>query len=153
MGTRSVTYILDEKERTLALIYRQFDGYPDGMGKDLYNILVGRPIVCGFPMEELENPRPPFNGMGDLAATVVRDLKKGIGNVYLFAGIFVGNVQSAREKYDAEFVYIIGARENALTIQAYSLKLGKSAKLLYSGAIEGMPAALKFEEEEACQIT
>jgi len=34
MGTRSLTYVYDNKE-PLVCMYRQFDGYPSGHGKEL----------------------------------------------------------------------------------------------------------------------
>ena len=40
MGTRSITHIRDN-DTTLVTLYRQYDGYPSGMGVDLAEQLVG----------------------------------------------------------------------------------------------------------------
>ena len=38
MGTRTLVHIKDGK-KTIATIYRQYDGYPSGMGEDIKRIL------------------------------------------------------------------------------------------------------------------
>ena len=81
MGTRSLTHITDN-DKTIVTIYRQFDGYPTGMGQDLQEFLKDRVVGNGIPM----NPPPKFsNGMGELAAQLVTHLKidNPSGNVYL----------------------------------------------------------------------
>ena len=35
MGTRSLTFVYDEDGRKIINMYRQYDGYPSGHGKDL----------------------------------------------------------------------------------------------------------------------
>ena len=47
MGTRSLTHFVEEGE-TLATIYRQFDGYPEGHGIELLNFLRDMHIVNGM---------------------------------------------------------------------------------------------------------
>ena len=82
MGTRCLTYVFDEKYKPIVCIYRQFDGYPEGHGEDLRRILEGVPIVNGIP---LNSNRRLFNGMEELAATLVQKLKEENpqGNIYL----------------------------------------------------------------------
>ena len=84
MGTRSLVYVIDEKKNILATIYRQYDGYPEGMGYDLYNVLAGRKLCNGFNSDT--DYKEYSNGMGDLAAYLVHVLKDDclIGNVYLY---------------------------------------------------------------------
>ena len=38
MGTRSLTFVKDHDNEPVINMYRQFDGYPSGMGADLFRI-------------------------------------------------------------------------------------------------------------------
>jgi hypothetical protein len=83
MGTRSITRVQLDGE-TLVAIYRQYDGYISGHGKDLADFLNGRQIVNGIRVgTELE----VFNGPGCLAANLISFLKKEengkAGNIYI----------------------------------------------------------------------
>lgn len=58
MGTRSLTHIMDDHtEAILTTLYRQMDGYPDGHGADLAEILKGRRMVNGFGPTTTKTPR------------------------------------------------------------------------------------------------
>lgn len=79
MGTRCLT-VLHDGEKEIAVLYRQFDGYPDGHGKELADFLKGKTIVNGIGDEDKSKI---FNGMGCLAANVVAHFKKKVGGIYL----------------------------------------------------------------------
>jgi hypothetical protein len=81
MGTHSLTIFKDEDGGEIAVMYRQFDGYLTGHGKELRDFLAGRLVVNGFTGEDKEAGN--FNGMSCLAAAVVGKFKEGIGNIYL----------------------------------------------------------------------
>lgn len=84
MGTRTLVHIKDGK-KTIATIYRQYDGYPTGMGDDIKEALnLGNvTILNGYNSQTIPSH---FNGMGCLAAFLIGELKqKKIGNVYIFA--------------------------------------------------------------------
>ncbi len=83
MGTRTLVHIKDSK-KTIATIYRQYDGYPTGMGDDIKEILNNGMvnILNGFGNHQVPQH---FNGMGCLAAYLIGELKnKKIGNVYIY---------------------------------------------------------------------
>lgn len=80
MGTRSTVTIKDDAE-TIVKIYRQYDGYPTGMGNDLKGLLEHTKIVNGYSSGD-QLPHAA-NRMGCLAAYVIRELKENIGNVYI----------------------------------------------------------------------
>lgn len=85
MGTRALTVILETDGREICTIYRQFDGYPEGLGMDLKGILDGGSLVNGIS----DRSKLCFNGMGCLAAQIIanlkaRDGKIEAGNVYLY---------------------------------------------------------------------
>ena len=68
MGTRSLTFTYDDGEGTIMCMYRQFDGYPEGHGRELAEIIT-----------TTEN-----NGMECLSASIIAKLKKGLGGIYLY---------------------------------------------------------------------
>lgn len=83
MGTRTLVHIKEDK-KTIATIYRQYDGYPTGMGDDIKEILNNGnvTILNGFGDQTIPSH---FNGLGCLAAFLIGELKqKKIGNVYIF---------------------------------------------------------------------
>lgn len=84
MGTRSLTVFLDEDGKEIAVLYRQFDGYPEGHGVDLASALEGHVMVNGFS----DRNAKVFNGSHDLAVRVITRLKDNAseaGNLYLHA--------------------------------------------------------------------
>lgn len=81
MGTRCLTVFEDERHNEIAVLYRQFDGYPEGHGKELFEYLDGKRLVNGIGMGDDTNA---FNGMECLAASTVAHFKDGIGGFYLY---------------------------------------------------------------------
>jgi hypothetical protein len=83
MGTRSITRVEVEGE-TLIAVYRQFEGYISGHGKDLADFLENRRIVNGY---NPDTEKEVFNGPGCLAANLVSFLKREefgkAGNIYI----------------------------------------------------------------------
>jgi hypothetical protein len=78
MGTRSLTRVFDGDEQVVTM-YRQMDGYPGGHGKDLINLLGKLTETNGIS----DMQSPTFNGMGCLAAQIVKHFKDGVGGIYL----------------------------------------------------------------------
>jgi len=88
MGTRCLTYVLDEECKPIVCVYRQLDGCPSVHGEDLKSILLRIPIVGGLPIRNKN--RLMFNGMEELAALLVWGLKDRYshGNIYLVPPIW-----------------------------------------------------------------
>ena len=82
MGTRSLTIFKDDDGEEIAILYRQFDGYPDIHGKELSEFLKGSVIVNG--LSKKDKGLRVFNGMDCLAASVVAHFKTGPGGFYLY---------------------------------------------------------------------
>ncbi len=82
MGTRSVTkiHVGDKNSDVLVAIYQQLDGYFEGVGEKLQNFLDGYAIVNGIG---INTPKKSANGMGCLAAQLVKYLKDRIGGTYI----------------------------------------------------------------------
>jgi hypothetical protein len=125
MGTRSLTIVKEYDGSEAVVMYRQFDGYPDGHGLDLAEFLKGKKIVNGIGMGDTGN----FNGMGCLAAQMVAHFKTGIGNIYLYPS-------GTRDCWE-EFIYKIEDNEGVPIIILYST-YGENQELLFSGTAEEM---------------
>lgn len=68
MGTRA-DIIFQADGEDIAVLYCQSDGYPDGVGASLVNILKGREVVNGF------SDQRQINGPQDMAVQVITCLK------------------------------------------------------------------------------
>ena len=94
MGTRSLTRVIDRQEglsfakghltknvgKSYINMYRQFDGYIEGMGVDLAEFLLPFTVVNGMKLNE---DRKIANGAGCLAAQIVAHFKTDAGGIYL----------------------------------------------------------------------
>ena len=79
MGTRS-TITFTENEEKLCKIYQQYDGYLDGVGKDLAEFLQSGKLVNGITMGESDKV---FNGAGCLVAQFISENKTSAGGLYI----------------------------------------------------------------------
>lgn len=154
MGTRSITRFKETKDsKPFAAIYRQFDGYPSGMGADLKEIVGAYRITngygcddskcakCGKDTYEHRNldhelvPKPVANGMTCLAASVIKRLKDGIGNVYM--------IHPDEKDAWQEYEYDLYADGPAVHIACFSTSSkGNKRNLLWEGL------ASEFEAEK-----
>jgi len=78
MSTPAITVITQNLSPILVL-YRHWDGYPKGHGKELAEFLTGFTITDG----RVDLPGKWANGAGCLAAQLVAHFKKGCGDFYL----------------------------------------------------------------------
>jgi len=141
MGTRG-NVVVEEDGEVLVRIYKQFDSYPDGLGKDLVEILGDPDIVNGYG-GDAEVPEV-FNGMGCLAAYLIKHLKKGIGNVYINP--------ANRESGWAEYIYVLYAFEPDDGGETYPQRLAVRVldydrNTLYDGPLPKMLPAVKAAEK------
>jgi len=82
MGTRSLTtFKEDHNNEEIVVLYRQFDGYPEGHGIDLFRFLNKMYMVNGIAGGE---KRKISNGMSCLAAQMVSYFKEEPGGFYLY---------------------------------------------------------------------
>lgn len=93
MGTRSITRI-QENGKTIIDVYRQFDGYVDGQGRDLANLLKDRKMTNGIMFGQENNV---FNGAGCLAANIVWMMKKNDEGAA--GGVYVHEADSENQEY------------------------------------------------------
>ena len=82
MGTRCITRVFNDMNQEILCLYRQFDGYPEGHGKELSEYLEGNPITNGIGGSSKLGES--FNGMECLAASLVAHFKSEVGNFYIY---------------------------------------------------------------------
>lgn len=107
MGTRSQTYIHkgDFSTEPFICIYRQFDGYPTGMGDDIVAAIGSRKLVNGY-----QDPLTEVNGMNCAAALLVSSLKgQECGGVYLHS--------PAEERSGCDYYYDLADVDGAIHIR------------------------------------
>jgi hypothetical protein len=80
MGTRCLTFVYDGDTAVINM-YRQFDGYPEGHGRELSEFLLQfDAVVNGLSFNET---RKVANGMGCLAAQMIAHFKQTPGSFYI----------------------------------------------------------------------
>ena len=124
MGTRTLVHIKDGK-KTIATIYRQYDGYPTGMGDDIKEILNNGfvRILNGYSLGHQVPSQ--FNGMGCLTAYLIGELKqKKIGNVY----VYPANSKDVGEDY----TYTISEDLGILNLKVFD---NWNNKIIFKGAL------------------
>ena len=112
MGTKSLTTFLDEWDNEeIVVMYRQYDGYPEVHGRDLFDYLSGKKIVNGIPRNEKVSQLA--NGMSCLAAQVISHFKKEVGNFYLH--------KSGTRDIGEQYVYTVYYHNNELKVKVRNL--------------------------------
>jgi len=100
MGTRCLT-VVQEDGKDVMVMYRQYDGYPDGHGQELAEFL--KDISIGNGISGNKEIGSFANGMGCLAAQIVVNFKKEVGGFYLYP--------SGTRNCGEEFTYIVTAKD------------------------------------------
>jgi hypothetical protein len=137
MGTRSLT-ILNDVDEEVVVIYRQFDGYVEGHGKELAEILApeGKPI----PVVNGIRGGMCFNGGGCAAAHVVSKLKTEPGGIYLHKA----GTRNCGEDYTYTVTFEAG-KEPLVNVEYFSKTLFTGGVLSFYDFCHNPP---KEEEEE-----
>lgn len=81
MGTRSIAVLRDGKTE-IAVLYRQYDGYPSVAGADIKEALGGKVVVNGYSSED------QVNGGGCMAVQLISYLKAKRDNKPNVPGMF-----------------------------------------------------------------
>lgn len=144
MGTRSLVNIKDDDGKTIVTLYRQYDGYPTGMGQDIKDALNGGDVELLNGFSGQKSPAA-FNGIGCMAAYLIgalkhrlaekvtpnpkldkligKDDRNPIGNVYLYP--------PDTNDVGEEFVYTLQPDKKgttvALQVEAYGKKIFKGS--------------------------
>jgi len=130
MGTRSLTRVIDRQEglsfakghlaknvgKSYINMYRQFDGYIEGMGVDLAEFLLPFIIVNGISLNE---NRKIANGSGCLAAQLVAHFKQEAGGIYLHPT--EGKPGACWEEYIYTIFVTDNPKKESITIAVYDV--------------------------------
>ena len=107
MGTRSLTtFKEDHNNEEIVVLYRQFDGYPEGHGIDLFRFLNKMNMVNGIAGGE---KRKISNGMSCLAAQMIAYFKDEPGGFYLYRA----DTRDVGEEY-VYTIYVEKAHKNIM---------------------------------------
>jgi len=125
MGTRSTYRIIEQyfnseskqvEGNELALVYVQYDGYPDGHPLETAEWLSTGYVVNGLG---LKDETLVFNGAGCLTAQLIAKMKDGAGNVYVYP-------MKSRGNCSEDFLYdIIVKSDRTIEYVAYNNYTGK----------------------------
>lgn len=125
MGTRSITHI-KEDGKTIATIYRQYDGYPSGHGSDLLEMLQGIKLTNGFGFGAKYGE--VANGMGCLAALVISELKsEQVGGVYIYP--------PKSQNVGEEYIYTIKEKNGKINLKCVDVW---NKKTLFNDTVENL---------------
>lgn len=111
MGTRSLTVVKDEDGNEILTLYRQFDGYLTGHGRDLAKFLKGFKICNGIADYKAKKMA---NGPGCLAAQIVAHFKRPryiLKDRQSSVGLFYIEPTGSRHLGE-EFIYTVVAYPN-----------------------------------------
>ena len=104
MGTRARVNVFNGNQ-ILVSIYRQMDGYPDSLGKELADFAGRFTIVNGIGVDDREN-KNKANGMDCFAAQLIAELKVNVSYAK-HCGV-IGSVyirDTGPESHGEEYVY------------------------------------------------
>ena len=143
MGTRSLTKVITSWEDTngkkqrqaITCMYRQYDGYMEGHGKDLAEWLEGYTVVNGIPMDKSE---PIFNGMDCLAAQMFAHFKNGAGGIYCMH-------PDAKDCFE-EYLYEISEGDDGILITVYETHYEADTEEVFHGTPKELLTKVKQEE-------
>ena len=114
MGTRSITHVFNGDD-LLVSIYRQYDGYPSGHGRDIMEAIGKRKLVNGIRGGD----EYAVNGMGNAAAILIAYLKSDLeaGSIY---------IEKPDAEHTEEYTYYI-------TGSTYDVTKGINLKVIWYG--------------------
>lgn len=81
MATCASVKFISKEGQTLVTIYKHYDGYPSGLGKDILNIISNKPITNGIKGQPKLGES--FNGFDCLVASFISLTKTNVGDVYI----------------------------------------------------------------------
>jgi hypothetical protein len=141
MGTRSLTVIkADEWDvvEEIAVLYRQYDGYPEGHGTELANFLKQFNVVNGLFLRE---EGKTANGATCLAAQLVAHFKGDIaGGFYLYP--------AGKRNLGEEYTYTVIAGHNKPIVMQMQSAYGEES---FSGCPSDFAAWIQAQADEEAE--
>ena len=128
MGTRSLTRIYEDGQ-LLVQLYKQYDGYPSGWGKELAEYLSAGKPVNGYGGDA--KLHQTWNGAGCLAASLIAKFKTGPGGLYIEANTDTG------QEYEYE-IHVNGM--TVIGFDVYEIPWDADKRIIYHGTPENFNA-------------
>jgi len=111
MSTRAIARIYDDDGETiLTTLYKHYDGYPEGFGRELEDFASEFTLVNGIPVGDT---RKLANGMGCFAASLFSHFKNEVGDVYVYP--------AKAEPMDVEYIYYVKPSGESITVTVKEL--------------------------------
>ena len=134
MGTKSLTVIKNNEDKEICVMYKQFDGYPEGHGQELYEFLNGMTIVNGIGMN---HSLKLANGMECLTAQIIAHFKKDVGGIYVYPN-------GTRDCYE-DYIYTVYFKYKKLYMTIFDCC---NKTILFDGELNNFSKWLiKYKEE------
>lgn len=134
MGTRSLT-VFEEYGKEIVVMYRQFDGYPSGYGLELAEFMAGIKMVNGITVGETARMA---NGVGCLAAQIVKNFKEDVGGIYLYP--------AGSRDCGEDYIYHVGGDTGKEPyIKVFCIRYGGGQELLFEGVASEVARMIKTE--------
>jgi hypothetical protein len=144
MGTRCEVAIMED-DTEICRIYRQFDGYPSGMGVDLANLCKVR-LVNGFGSNEKGGTHA--NGMGCLAAQIVHGMKADMGGKPRIGNVYLQKPGTVFSDH-VDYIYIVRGKEGETpVIECFENSPGKPVSIIKASADTFELAVKAYEKEQ-----
>lgn len=146
MGTRAMLYVTGRRDAQLVNIYRHFDGYPEYIGKRIYEIVSGRRMATGINFYDW-TPYDVALGPEDLAAILVARLKAEAtqGDILIVPGRW-----EDRDPESASFLYLLSLnpdREPHIRIETMNDD-ADGIDVVYDGPVSGMAEKFGFSPKD-----
>ena len=138
MGTRSLT-VFHEYDAEIVVMYRQYDGYPEGHGLELAEFLLPFTVVNGLGLQE---ERKVANGMGCLTAQVVAHFKEEAGNIYLY--------NAKTRNVGEEYIYRLSCptKEGEIKMECWEVDYSDDRRKVFDGTPTEFITWVKETEEQ-----
>jgi hypothetical protein len=133
MGTRSTTHIYNgskSSDKRMVSIYKQFDGYLSGYGKELFKFLDGYEVLNGYTQDHEKSDKKYANGMDCLGLQLIAHFKQKnkIGGYYL-------TTANDSQEYDYHIYFV----DNMIMIDIYN------GSLIFSGNVSDFGLFIESE--------
>lgn len=148
MGTRSTLHIKDDDGTNLVSLYRQYDGYPTGMGMEIKTALNNGQVelLNGFDSDSFIPKN--FNGMACLGAFIIGALKGVKADVenYTFKGATgqIGGIYLTTPDDRQAYDYFLAPTKDGSTV---NMRVETGGREIFNGLLSEFDGQLVEENE------
>lgn len=147
MGTSGITHFhqSDIESPVICYVYKQSDGYPDGLGEQIKKHLGPAKLVNGIRFDEDSGGylKGQVNGMGCAAAQFIAAMKDGVGGIYMIA--------KAPDWADYDYhIFHDGKIPDSFSPPGHlMMKIMSDQDVIWQGRVSEFDSSNLFEDEDA----